>query len=211
MALPVEVVAGAFAVFPAEEVIEAHFPCVGSRGIRGDVPADAFEILVRPGDHHHRIPTDDAVKAFFHRQVAGVCALIVGVNGVEVGRFDHFDVHAGIFGRFYGGVKQTACFTLAPLLGDRLDGVPPFLGRDGVRVGLSRPSSEPHDVPPVGEGSMVRVFNPSPRPSRILTPEHLPASVQGTVHRSPHGFVEQAIRTDFPSRWICPLRLWYRR
>ncbi len=87
------------------------------------------------------------METVFHRQVAGVSALIVGMNGVEVGCFHHFNVHASIFCGFNGGVKQTACFTLTPLLGNGLDGIPPFLGCDRIGVGLSRASSEPHDVP----------------------------------------------------------------
>ena len=38
------------------------------------------------------------MKALFHGQITGVCPLVVGMNRVEVGRFDDFNVNASITG-----------------------------------------------------------------------------------------------------------------
>ena len=78
--------------------------------------------------------------------------MIVRMDGVEVGSFYDFDVHACISSGFNGGVEEASGFSFPPLFGDGSDGVPPFLGRNRVWVGLSRPSSEPHDVPPLVRG-----------------------------------------------------------
>ena len=114
--------------------------------------ADAVEVLVRPSDHHHGVPANDAVEAFFHRHITGVGALVVGMNRVEVRCFHHLDVDAGVLGGVHGGVEKTACFLFAPLLSDGTNGVSPFLGGNGVRVGLRGPSSKPHGVSPVVRG-----------------------------------------------------------
>ena len=114
--------------------------------------ANAVEVLVCPSDHHHGVPADDAVEALFHRQITGIGALVVGMNRVEVGGFHHFNVHAGVLGGIHGGVKKTTCFFLTPLLSNGANGVSPFLGCNGVRVGLRGPSSKPHGVSPVVRG-----------------------------------------------------------
>ncbi len=152
MTLPVQVVAGRPVVLASEEVVEADLPGVGGGSVGGDVATDPVEVLVRPSDHHHGVPANDAVEAFFHRQITGVGALVFGVNGVEVRCFHHFDVHPGILGGVHGGVKKTTCFFLAPLLSNGTNGVSPFLGCNRVRVGLRGPSSKPHGVSPVVRG-----------------------------------------------------------
>ena len=134
MALPVEMVAGTLAVFAPEEVVEADFPGVRGRGVGRYVPADALEVFVGPSDHHHGVPSYDAVKAFFHVEVAGVGALVVGVDGVEVGRLDDLEVNACVFGRLDRGMKQTAGFVFAQFLSDSPNGIAPFLGANRVGV-----------------------------------------------------------------------------
>ena len=150
--LPVQVVARRTVVLAPEEVIEAEFPGVRHRGVGGDMAANAVKIFVRSSDHHHGVPTNNAVQALFRREVTGVRALVVGMNGVEVGCFHHLDVHPDVFGSVHRSVQQTASFLLAPLIGYGTNGVPPFLGRDGIGVGLCGPPSKPHDVSPVVMG-----------------------------------------------------------
>ena len=150
--LPVQVVARRTVVLPAEEVIEAEFPGVGNRGVGGNMAANAVKIFVRSSDHHHGVPTNDAVQALFRGEVTGIRALVVGMNGVEVGGFHHLDVHSGVLGSVHRSVQQTTSFLLAPLIGHGTNGVPPFLSRDGVGVGLCGPPSKPHGVSPVMMG-----------------------------------------------------------
>ena len=152
MPLPVQMVAGGTVVLASEEMIEADFPSVRHRSIGRDVAANAVKIFVRSGDHHHGVPTNNAVKAFFHGEVPGVGALIFGMNGVEVGGFHHLNVHACILCSLHRGVQQTPGFFLAPLVGYGTNGVTPFLGGNRVGVGLCGPSSKPHGVSPVVMG-----------------------------------------------------------
>ena len=102
-------------------MVEADFPSMRGGGVGRDVPPDAIEVLVGPSDHHHGIPTDDAVKAFFHGQIARVGALVIRVNRVEVRRFHDLNVNASVFGRLNGGLEQTACFTFSPPFGNGLN------------------------------------------------------------------------------------------
>ena len=43
------------------------------------------------------------MMAFFHRQITGIGALVVGMNGVEVGCFYDFNVHTGVLGGINSG------------------------------------------------------------------------------------------------------------
>ena len=105
VALPVQVIARGTVVLSPEEVIEAEFPCVRHRGVGGDVPANAVKIFVRSSDHHHGVPTNNAVQALFRSEIPGIRALVVGMNGVEVGGFHHLDVHPGVLGSVHRGVQ----------------------------------------------------------------------------------------------------------
>ena len=80
------------ALFAVEEVIERHFVERGGRGEGRDVPADARALPVRPHDHRHRIPADDALDAPLDLAVAGVLGLLIDGNRVDVGRGGHAGV-----------------------------------------------------------------------------------------------------------------------
>ena len=69
-----------------EEVVEGDFVERGRRGIGRDVAADARAFLVRPHHHRHRVPADDALDLPLQFAVAGVRGLLIGRDGVDVGR-----------------------------------------------------------------------------------------------------------------------------
>ena len=70
----------------AEEVVEADFVQGGGRGVRGNVAADAFFLLVGADHHGHGVPADDVADLAFKLEDAGVGWLLVCRDGVDVGR-----------------------------------------------------------------------------------------------------------------------------
>ncbi len=86
-------------------MVEADFPSMGGGSIRGDVPPNAVKVLVRPGDHHHGVPTNDSVKALFHGQITWVGTLVLGMNRVEVRSFHDLNVNPCVLGRLHGGLE----------------------------------------------------------------------------------------------------------
>ena len=110
MTPPVQMVTTAVPVLAAEEMIEPHFPGMRGRGIGGDVAANTIEIFVGSGDDHHGIPSDDVVQASFQIQITGISALVIGVNGVEVGGVHKINVHATFPGSGRSGLAPTLHF-----------------------------------------------------------------------------------------------------
>ena len=127
MTLPVEMIARPVAVLPPEKVVEPQFPCVRGGGVGGNVPPNAVEMLVGSCDHHHGVPPNDAVQALFQRQIAGIGALIVRMNGVEVSGVHSVDFDSRIVGCLHGGEQQASGLFWAVGLLDRTNGIPPFL------------------------------------------------------------------------------------
>ena len=82
---------------------------------------DAFEVFVAPGDHHHSIPSNDAVEAGFEVQIARIGALGVWVNGVHVRRVDNVNLNACILGGTHSREQQASCFFLTNLVADGQD------------------------------------------------------------------------------------------
>lgn len=121
MSLPIQVVAGSVTVLASKEVIEAQFPSMRSRGVRGDVAPDAVEILVRSCNHHHGVPSNDAVKAFLQGQVPGKGSLICRMNRVEVCGVDHVDVDTSIVGRRHGSEEKSPSLFGAKMVFDSPD------------------------------------------------------------------------------------------
>ena len=89
VALEKDLVGRLAALFAVEEVVEGHFVQRGGRGEGGDVPADARALLVRPHDHRHRVPADDALDAPLDLAIAGIGRLLVDGDRVDVGRGGH--------------------------------------------------------------------------------------------------------------------------
>ena len=92
------------------------------------MPANAIEIFVRPRDHHHGIPSNDAVEAFLKVKIARVGALIFRMNAVQVGRVHDVNVNTRLLGCVEGGMQKAFGFLRAETLLNRSNGVLPFLG-----------------------------------------------------------------------------------
>ncbi len=75
------IVAGAF-----EEMVETDFQQRGAGGEGGDMPADPFEVLVRPHDHRHGVPANDAFDAALDLAIARIGRLFVEGNRIDVRR-----------------------------------------------------------------------------------------------------------------------------
>ena len=125
--LPIHMIAMAFPVLAAEHVVEADLPKGRDARVRGDVAAEAFEVLVRARDHHHRVPPQGVADARFHLEVAGIGRLIRGRDGVEVrrlGQVTHVD--AGFTGPRHGRIEDLMRAFCALALVDGKDGFDPF-------------------------------------------------------------------------------------
>ena len=86
VALEIDDVAFVAVVAAAEEVVEADFVQRRGRGERRDVAADAVFDAVGAHDHRHRVPAHEALDAALDLAAAGIRHLLVGVDGVDVGR-----------------------------------------------------------------------------------------------------------------------------
>ena len=142
VALPVHVIAVSFPVLAAEHVVQANFPQGGDARVGGDVATEAFEVLVCPRDHHHRVPPQSVTDARFHLKVAGIRRLIRGRDGVEVRRLGQVaHVDAGFTGRRHGRIEDLMRALCALALIDGKDGFGPFddlfrvVGARGGRCG----------------------------------------------------------------------------
>ena len=69
-----------------EEVVEPHLVEGRGRRVGRDVPADAVRLAV--GAHHHRqrVPADEALQPLLEVAVAGIGGVLLGRDGVDVGR-----------------------------------------------------------------------------------------------------------------------------
>ena len=69
-----------------EEVVEPDLVEGRGRGVGRDVPADAVRLAV--GAHHHRqrVPADEALQPLLEVAVAGIGGVLLGRDGVDVGR-----------------------------------------------------------------------------------------------------------------------------
>src|SRR4030095_14937789 len=79
VALVIDQIAAVAVVTPAaEEVVEANLVKRGRGRERRNVPAQAIEVLVRPMDHRHRVPADDALDPPLQIAVARISRLSTG-------------------------------------------------------------------------------------------------------------------------------------
>ena len=116
-------------------MVEADFVERGRRRERRDVAADALFRLVRA--HHHRrgVPADQALDAALEVGAAGHRHLLVGGNGVDVGRVGGERQLDAVL----GGVKrqlaqQPRDFDRAAALQHIIEGLEPFARFDGVEL-----------------------------------------------------------------------------
>ena len=87
--LEVDVVATTRRVLSTEEVVEPDLIERGGRGVGRDVPADPFQVLVRPGHHHRCVPTDQSTDVSFQVLVAREVGLLLRRDRVDVVGRDH--------------------------------------------------------------------------------------------------------------------------
>ena len=71
-------------VLPAEEPVEGDLVEARRAGIRGQVAADPGGGNVRPQDHRHRVPADEAPDPPLDRLVAGEVGFLLRADGVDV-------------------------------------------------------------------------------------------------------------------------------
>ena len=79
-----DLVAAAALVLALEEVVEADLVQGRRRGVRGEVTADAGELVVGAQDHRHRVPADQPPDAALHLLVAGERRFLLRADGVDV-------------------------------------------------------------------------------------------------------------------------------
>ncbi len=86
VALEVDLVARTATVLAAEEVVEPDLVEGGRAGVGGEVAADRLGLDVGPNHHHGGVPTDVGADAALEVLVAREVGLLVGGDGVHVGR-----------------------------------------------------------------------------------------------------------------------------
>ncbi len=122
-------------VRPLEEVIETDLVERGRGGEGGDVAADGRVFLVGVDDHRHRVPADQALDAPFQLAVAGEQRLSREGDGVDVGRVGgERDFDAAANGLVFELTEQELRPFFAAGLHDRVEGVEPFRGFDGIDI-----------------------------------------------------------------------------
>ena len=136
VALDVDLVAGHAVGLAPEEVVEADLVERRRRGEGGEVPADAVGPGVGVDDHDRRVPADEGADAALDVDVAGEPALLVGGDGVDVGR-RHLGRGAdlALTGPLGELRHQEAGPDLAPGVDDRVERVEPLLGLERIGVG----------------------------------------------------------------------------
>ena len=136
VALEVDLVARARLAAALEEVVEAHLVERRGRGIRGDVPSDAFERQVGAHHHGHGVPADDAADALLHVEIARKRRLVLHGDGVHVVGGEHL-VRDSVqrVGPAQQAVDQKANPLPALLPEHGVERLDPFPGLDRIAVG----------------------------------------------------------------------------
>ncbi len=136
VALDVDVVAGQAVLLAPEEVVEAHLVEGGRGGEGGEVAPDALGPLVGPDHHRGRVPADEASDAPLEVLVAGEPRLLLGGDGVDVGRRDlGRRADLALSGALGESAQQEPGPGLAASVDDGVEGVEPLPGLAGVDVG----------------------------------------------------------------------------
>ena len=101
---------------PAEEMVEPHLAQRRRRGVGRDVPAQAAVLAVGVDDHRHRVPADVALDAPLHLPIPREGRLLLGGDGVDVGRADHARHFHAPRAQPFGQAVQEARRLLRPLV-----------------------------------------------------------------------------------------------
>ena len=121
----------------AKKVVEADLVESGSRGIGSDVPTDGGIVAIGAHHHDHGIPTQYIADATLDVVAAGIGWLLLGWNGIYVGRIGRkWNADAGLPGVYLQLVEQMANPFRARSLHYIGKGFEPFPGFDGFLVTL---------------------------------------------------------------------------
>ena len=99
----------------AKEMIEGNFVKGGTAGERADVAADSatdmawlsVRLFVGTNNHSHCVPANDTLDAAFGFSIAWIGRLLVGWNGVDVGRIGlDWDLHTISTGPIFQGFDE---------------------------------------------------------------------------------------------------------
>ena len=116
VALEINQVAGLVAVAGAKEMMETHLEQRGERCVSGNVAADAGIIFVLAHHHRHGVPAREAFDAALHGAVAGIRHLVLGRDGVDVGRIEMDGQADARAARLLSEALQKKRSTVRPLL-----------------------------------------------------------------------------------------------
>ena len=140
-----------------EEMVEGDFIERCGRGIGRNVSADAWTLLIRPHDHRHGIPTDDAFDAAFDRAIAGIRGLFGNGDCVHIGRGGHAGV---VNAAQHCVVLQSFEQIFSPLLAAVGDNVVPSIKPLGGFLGIvvDDPSRQSAEKRTVGGGDFFVLY-----------------------------------------------------
>ena len=131
-----DLVATARVVLALEEVVEAHLVQARRGGVRREVPADAREAAVRPEDHRHRVPADQAPDPALQLLVAREVGLLLRADRVDVpGLREARQADVTLACPLQQLVHQEAGAVLPLLVQDLVEGLDPVVGLGLVDVG----------------------------------------------------------------------------
>lgn len=118
-----------------EEVVEADVVQGGAGGEARDVAAQVRIPQVGTHDHGQGVPTYHRADAAFHEQVARHACFVGNGDGVAVWRGDCVrQLRATTGGQLAHTGHQVVSAVFAFFVEDRLQGIQPFLGFDGIEV-----------------------------------------------------------------------------
>ena len=118
----------------AEEVVEPHLVQRRGGGVGGEVASEPRGAVVGAGHHGHGVPAHDAADALLHLLVAGKGRLLLGRDGVDVGRLDDVDPQVLHAGALEHPAQQEPCPLGPSRLEHPVQGVDPLLRLLGIGV-----------------------------------------------------------------------------
>jgi hypothetical protein len=133
VALEKDDVAAVVGVAGPEEVVEGDLIEGGGRGVCRDVPADPLFLLVRAHDHRQGVPPDEALDAPLDVGAARHEDLLVGRDGIDVGRIGgERQVDAVLGGVNRQLAQEPRDFCRSAALENVIEGLEPLACFDGV-------------------------------------------------------------------------------
>ena len=135
VALEEDQVAAVFIGRGLEEVVEANVIQGGTGGEAGDVAAQIRVFQVGTHYHGQRVPAHQRANAAFHEQVARHACFVGDGNGIAVWRGDGiWQLRTTTGCQLAHTGHQVVSAVFAFFVENRLQGVQPFLGFDGIEV-----------------------------------------------------------------------------